>query len=89
MTAAPSPDVIPSPADEPSYLAAAHGIWSWLNTRDHKRIALMFYVTVLGTFLLGGVFALALRTELLTPRRTVMDAETYNRMFTLHGVTMV
>ncbi|MFL5304939.1 MAG: cbb3-type cytochrome c oxidase subunit I [Polyangia bacterium] len=89
MTAAPSPDVVPSPAEEPNYLAAAHGIWSWLNTRDHKRIALMFYVTVLGTFLLGGVFALALRTELLTPRRTVMDAETYNRMFTLHGVTMV
>ena len=40
-------------------------------------------------FGLGGVFALALRTELLTPHRTVMDAMTYNRMFTLHGVTMV
>ncbi|HEY8923637.1 MAG TPA: cbb3-type cytochrome c oxidase subunit I [Polyangia bacterium] len=65
------------------------GLWSWLNTRDHKRIALMFYGVVLFTFLLGGIFALALRTELITPRRTVMDAMTYNRMFTLHGVTMV
>ena len=37
----------------------------------------------------GGVFALALRTELLTPERTIMDAMTYNRMFTLHGITMV
>jgi cytochrome c oxidase subunit I len=85
-TAPPQPD---APESEPSYLAVESGIWSWLNTRDHKRIALMFYVTVLGTFLLGGTFALALRTELLTPRRTIMDAMTYNRMFTLHGVTMV
>ncbi|HEY6783365.1 MAG TPA: cbb3-type cytochrome c oxidase subunit I, partial [Gemmatimonadales bacterium] len=64
-------------------------MWSWLSTHDHKRIALMFYVTVLVLFGVGGIFALALRTELLTPERTVMDAMTYNRMFTLHGVTMV
>jgi cytochrome c oxidase subunit I len=91
MTVAPTenPPLPEVPAAEPSYLAVESGLWSWLNTRDHKRIALMFYVTVLGTFLLGGVFALALRTELLTPRRTIMDAMTYNRMFTLHGVTMV
>jgi cytochrome c oxidase subunit I len=89
MTAAPSDSPSPELAPEPSYLAVEGGIWSWLNTRDHKRIALMFYVTVVGTFLLGGIFALALRTELLTPRRTIMDAMTYNRMFTLHGVTMV
>jgi cytochrome c oxidase subunit I len=92
MTAAPTetaPPLPDGPESEPSYLAVESGIWSWLNTRDHKRIALMFYVTVLGTFLLGGTFALALRTELLTPRRTIMDAMTYNRMFTLHGVTMV
>jgi cytochrome c oxidase subunit 1 len=73
----------------PSFLASESGLWSWLNTRDHKRIALMFYGVVLFTFALGGTFALALRTELLTPRRTIMDAMTYNRMFTLHGVTMV
>ncbi len=73
----------------PDYLHADRGIWSWLNTRDHKRIALMFYVGVLFFLGLGGLFALALRTELLTPDRTIMDAMTYNRMFTLHGVTMV
>jgi cytochrome c oxidase subunit 1 len=88
MTAAPHQDAPPTAA-APSYLRAASGVWSWLNTRDHKRIALMFYVVVLSMFVLGGIFALALRTELLTPRRTVMDAMTYNRMFTLHGVTMV
>ena len=84
-----APTPLPPPDAVPNYLAAESGLWSWLNTRDHKRIALMFYVAVLLAFLLGGVFALALRTELFTPHRTVMDALTYNRMFTLHGVTMV
>src|SRR6185312_7698579 len=80
---------VEEPLHEPSYLQADSGIWSWLNTRDHKRIGVMFLVTVTGMFLLGGIFALALRTELLTPNRTIMDAMTYDRMFTLHGVTMV
>jgi cytochrome c oxidase subunit 1 len=66
-----------------------HDKGSWLNTRDHKRIALLFYGAVIVMLVLGGVFALALRAELLTPERTVMDAMTYNRMFTLHGITMV
>jgi cytochrome c oxidase subunit 1 len=71
------------------YLRVSGGIRSWLTTTDHKRIALMFYALVLLMFTVGGMFALALRVELLTPQRTVMDAMTYNRMFTLHGVTMV
>ncbi|APR76329.1 Cytochrome c oxidase polypeptide I [Minicystis rosea] len=77
------------PEPEPDYLRADRGIRSWLLTKDHKRIALMFYVVILVAMILGGIFALALRTELLTPDRTVMDADTYNRMFTLHGVVMV
>lgn len=81
---------IPESEDPPaSYLNESSGIWSWLNTRDHKRIGLMFYAAILFFLLLGGVFALILRFELLTPGYTAMDAITYNRMFTLHGVTMV
>ncbi|HVV17262.1 MAG TPA: cbb3-type cytochrome c oxidase subunit I [Polyangia bacterium] len=80
---------MPEAREEPSYLEVDSGIWSWLNTRDHKRIGVMFLATVTAMFLVGGCFALALRTELLTPNRTIMDAVTYNRMFTLHGVTMV
>jgi cytochrome c oxidase subunit 1 len=83
------PAAAPAHADAPDYLHTGGGVAGWLNTRDHKRIAIMFYVSVLVFLALGGVFALALRTELLTPERTVMDAMTYNRMFTLHGVTMV
>jgi cytochrome c oxidase subunit 1 len=86
----PFEDVTHEVADAaPDYLHDGRGVWSWLSTTDHKRIAIMFYVVVLLMLFTGGVFALALRVELLTPRRTVMDAMTYNRMFTLHGVTMV
>ncbi|MFT3773137.1 MAG: cbb3-type cytochrome c oxidase subunit I [Minicystis sp.] len=77
------------PEAEPDYLRADRGIKSWLFTRDHKRIAVMYYAVILAMLLLGGVFALVLRTELLTPDRTVMGPDTYNKAFTLHGVIMV
>jgi cytochrome c oxidase subunit 1 len=72
-----------------NYLNADRGVWSWLTTVDHKRIAIMYLVSVLIAFLLGGIFAMALRVELLTPGPTIMGANTYNRMFTLHGVAMI
>ncbi len=65
------------------------GIASWLTTLDHKRIGLMYLALVLTAFTLGGVFALVVRLELLTPGKTIIDADTYNHMFTLHGVVMV
>jgi cytochrome c oxidase subunit I len=71
------------------YLHAPGGIRGWLLTRDHKRIALLFLGATTLALILGGVFALLLRLELVTPDRTVMDATTYNRYFTLHGVIMV
>jgi cytochrome c oxidase subunit 1 len=79
-----------SPAyNEPNYLTAEKGLRSWLTTLDHKRIGVMYLVLTLIGFFLGGVFALLIRLELLTPGPTVMDAMTYNRMFTLHGVIMI
>ncbi|WP_163864865.1 cbb3-type cytochrome c oxidase subunit I [Myxococcus eversor] len=72
-----------------NYLADGHTLWSWLTTKDHKRIGVMFLGLTLFFFFMGGVFALALRIELLTPGRTIMGHLAYNRMFTLHGVTMV
>src|SRR5512136_2104740 len=79
-----------SPAyNTPNYLNAAKGVRSWLTTLDHKRIGVMYLALTLFGFFLGGVFALLLRIELLTPGPTVMDAMTYNRMFTLHGVIMI
>jgi cytochrome c oxidase subunit 1 len=72
-----------------NYLTASRGVLSWLFTLDHKRIGVMYLVAILSSFFLGGVFALLLRTELLTPARTIMDADTYNKMFTLHGAVMI
>jgi cytochrome c oxidase subunit 1 len=71
------------------YLNADYGVKSWLLTTDHKRIALMYLVSVTLFFFLGGLFAAAVRMELLTPKGDMMDSETYNKMFTLHGVVMV
>ena len=72
-----------------NYLNADRGVLSWLTTLDHKRIGIMYFVSVLLAFLLGGIFAMALRIEHLTPDPTIMGANTYNRMFTLHGVVMI
>ncbi len=72
-----------------NYLNAEAGVWSWLTTVDHKRIGMMYLVSTLIAFGLGGFFALALRLELLTPQKTIMSADMYNQAFTLHGAIMV
>src|SRR5215218_733932 len=72
-----------------NYITSPKGLMSWLTTVDHKRIGIMYLWAVLGAFLLGGIFALLIRIELLTPKETIMTAETYNKVFTLHGVIMV
>jgi cytochrome c oxidase subunit 1 len=72
-----------------NYLNDGTSALSWLNTRDHKRIGLMFLASVTFFFLVGGIFALLVRLELLTPGRTIMSPNTYNKMFTLHGITMI
>src|SRR6187399_139792 len=78
----------PSP-DSDNYLTHDKGFASWALTLDHKRIGVMYLVSVLAAFALGGTFALILRTELLTPGKTIIEHDTYNQMFTLHGAVMV
>lgn len=72
-----------------NYLTHTRGLRSWLLTLDHKRIGVMYLVSILASFLLGGIFALLVRTELLTPGRTIMGKDAYNQMFTLHGAVMI
>jgi cytochrome c oxidase subunit I len=72
-----------------NYLNADTSITSWLLTRDHKRIGVMFLVLTLFALFLGGVFAMLLRIELLTPGPTIVNSMDYSRLFTLHGVIMV
>jgi len=72
-----------------SYLAEPFGIKSWLLTRDHKRIALLYLISITFFFFLGGAFAVMIRLELLTPQGDLFQSETYNRLFTMHGIIMI
>ena len=72
-----------------SYLVDGTTVRSWLLTRDHKRIAILYLISVTVALALGGAFAMVIRLELITPNRDFIDPLTYNRMFTLHGVVMV
>jgi cytochrome c oxidase subunit 1 len=71
------------------YLNASYGIKSWLLTKDHKRIGLLYLATITFFFFLGGAFATLIRVELLTPQGDLVSADTYNKLFTMHGVAMV
>jgi cytochrome c oxidase subunit I len=74
-----------------NYLHAAHGLKSWLLTLDHKRIGIMYLIGIVIMFFVAGLFAVLLRTELFTAGQTMkwVDADMYNRLFTLHGGIMV
>jgi cytochrome c oxidase subunit I len=71
------------------YLNVNYGVRSWLFTVDHKRIALLYLVSVTLFFFLGGAAAVMFRLELLTPQSDLFEAETYNKLFTLHGLVMI
>jgi cytochrome c oxidase subunit I len=77
------------PVERKNYLNAEYGIRSWLFTTDHKRIALLYLVSITAMFFVGGFFALLIRLELLTPAGDLLLADTYNKMFSMHGQVMV
>src|SRR5690348_6002063 len=72
-----------------NYLNKEYGITSWLLTTDHKRIALLYLLSITFFFFIGGFFALLIRLELLTPMGDLVQADTYNKLFTMHGQVMV
>ncbi|MCS6983939.1 MAG: cytochrome c oxidase subunit I [Leptospiraceae bacterium] len=65
------------------------GILSWLSSVDHKRIGILYLITTMSAFLVGGVFALLMRAELARPGMQFMDPQTYNVLMTLHGSIMI
>ena len=79
---------VPVPERE-NYLNKEYGITSWLLTTDHKRIALLYLLSITFFFFIGGFFALLIRLELLTPAGDLVQADTYNKLFTMHGQVMV
>src|SRR5712692_10416495 len=72
-----------------NYLNAEYGVKSWLLTRDHKRIALLYLFGISFFFFIGSLYAMMIRLELLTPQGDLMQASTYNKTFTQHGIIMV
>src|SRR3954462_9422455 len=72
-----------------NYLNDGYGVKSWLLTRDHKRIALLYLAAITFFFFLGGAFATLIRLELATPAGDLVSDDTYNKLFTMHGVMMV
>jgi cytochrome c oxidase subunit 1 len=78
------PHTLVTPVHKP-----ASGIWSWITTIDHKRIGILYGVTALLFFLIGGIEALLIRVQLVTPNNDFLSAVRYNEMFTMHGTTMI
>ena len=72
-----------------NYLNVEYGWRSWLFTTDHKRIGLLYLVSITLFFFLGGLFALIIRLDLMTPPGDLVSSETYNKMFSMHGIIMV
>ncbi len=80
----------PIPNQRPrNYLTAGYTWQSWLLTRDHKRIAILYLLAITGFFVIGGIAATVVRIELMTPHGDIVESETYNKLFTMHGIMMV
>ncbi|HZM09961.1 MAG TPA: cytochrome c oxidase subunit I [Candidatus Limnocylindrales bacterium] len=72
-----------------NYLNNGYGLKSWLLTRDHKRIAILYLISITAMFFVGGFFAMLIRLELLTPAGDLVSSDTYNKLFTMHGISMI
>ena len=79
----------PPAAARVNYLNAQYGIKSWLLTKDHKRIAVLYLGSISFFFFIGGIYALMIRLELLTPQGDFLASTTYNKVFTQHGIIMI
>src|SRR5918911_77966 len=80
---------VPTTTVAPPQTRVYRGIWSWVTTVDHKRIGVLYGVTAFAFFLVGGVEALLIRTQLAVPGNRLIHPETYNQLFTMHGTTMI
>ena len=72
-----------------NFLTKENGLLSWLLTGDHKRIAILYLISITFFFFIGGALAGLIRLELLTPQTDLMATDTYNKVFTMHGVIMI
>jgi len=78
-----------SPTAPLNYLNHKTGLWSWLSSTDHKRIGLLYLYSITIFFCSAAVLGLLMKIEKIAPGETIMNAQTYNAMFTLHGIIMI
>jgi cytochrome c oxidase subunit 1 len=83
------PDQTTARIPKRNYITNENGLMSWLLTGDHKRIAMLYLISITCFFFIGGALAGLIRLELLTPQSDLMASDTYNKIFTMHGVIMV
>jgi cytochrome c oxidase subunit 1 len=83
------PDQKTATIPKKNYINAEDGLMSWLTTGDHKRIAMLYLISITFFFLVGGIFAGLIRLELLTPQPDLVASDTYNKLFSMHGIVMV
>ena len=85
----PAVAITPTSQQQQTYLTASYGLKSWLLTQDHKRIAILYLISITFFFFIGGAFAGLIRLELLTPQADLVASDTYNKLFSMHGIVMV
>ena len=83
------PDQTTARLPKRNYINNEHGLLSWLLTGDHKRIAMLYLISITFFFFIGGAFAGLIRLELLTPQPDLVASDTYNKFFTMHGIIMI
>jgi cytochrome c oxidase subunit 1 len=84
-----SSTVTTAAVERTNYLNVDYSLKSWLLTTDHKRIAILYMLSITAMFFIGGAAATLIRLELLTPAGDLMSSDTYNKMFSIHGIVMV
>src|SRR5579863_7176100 len=83
------PDPATARIPKVNFLTKENGLLSWLLTGDHKRIATLYLISITFFFFIGGALAGLIRLELLTPQSDLVAADTYNKLFTMHGIIMI
>ena len=83
------PDQSTARVPKRNYITNENGLMSWLLTGDHKRIAMLYLISLTFFFFIGGAMAALIRLELLTPQTDLMASDTYNKVFTMHGIVMI
>src|SRR3954454_15704311 len=83
------PDQSTARVPKTNFLSKENGLLSWLLTGDHKRIAMLYLISITVFFFIGGALAGLIRLELLTPQSDLMATDTYNKVFSMHGIIMI